>query len=437
VTERDKISETKGNIGFITIGCRSNQADTASMVTRLHENFMRVDPFSESEKCNFLIVNTCTVTSRAEADARKLIRRVKRLHPEAVVVVTGCAVQVDGDRWLGIPEVDHILGILDRDRIREIFEQDRFETLSEIPKPSGGVDGPTPVEGHRSRPFLKIQDGCTRGCAYCIVPTARGPERSRSPELVTNDLKTLSDLGYREIVLTGIHLGRWGIDLGLTLRDLLEILDKLEIDARIRLSSLEPMDLTPELVKFILSIKKICPHLHIPLQSGDQNILDIMGRGHTLEQFRSLIEEAKRVNPNTAIGTDVIVGFPGENDESHQNTLNFLKSLQLSYLHIFSWSPRPGTRAETLPNRPRGEETRSRGHTLKALNSTIRRAFRDSQIGSTRDFLIETPEGQASRITALSDNYIRISVQDSVLQSHIGNVVPLIIDNKNAGIGSL
>jgi len=421
-----------GTIGFITIGCRSNQADTAGMISSLQGKFRKVDVFSADQLCDFIVVNTCTVTSRAEVDARKLLRRAKRLHPDAVVIVTGCAVQVDCAKWLEMPEVDHVIGIADRDRLLEIFESEKFSGISAITMPSGGVFGETPVAGHRSRPFLKIQDGCTRGCAYCIVPKARGPERSRPLEFIERDLRKLSELGYREIVLTGIHLGRWGTDIGLGFSDLLDLIDKLEIESRIRLSSLEPMDLSPDLVAKILSTNKICPHIHIPLQSGDQAILDSMGRGHTIQEYISLIETAKIISPDSAIGTDLIVGFPGENDKTHQNTLDLIKSLPFSYLHIFSWSPRAGARASGFPNKPKGEDVRSRMRSLKALDKSKREAFTKSQDGKIRDFLIETPENPKSPVTALSDNYIRIAIKDSVLQSCIGNIVPIRIDIKNA-----
>lgn len=425
--QRDENTKV-GTVGFITIGCRANQADTAIMATNLCEIFSEANPFSAEKKCDFIIVNTCTVTSRAEADARKLIRRAKRIHTDARVIVTGCAAQVDYEKWRGMPEVDHVLGILDRDRIREIFEREQFNEISGTAKPSGGVLGSTPTTGHRSRPFLKIQDGCTRGCSYCIVPRARGPERSRPLDMIVNDLVILSENGYREIVLSGIHLGRWGVDLNLSLTDLLEELDKLNIDSRIRLSSLEPMDLTPELIIKILTIEKICPHLHIPLQSGDQGILDAMGRGHTIEDYVGLIRTAREIEPNVSIGTDIIVGFPGETIESHKNTIDLIKENPFSYLHVFTYSPRPGTRAEKLPDRPAGGIVRERMREMKTLDSEKRVAFLNSQAGTKRNFLIETPDSSGSSLYALSDNYIRILVKDSVLQSRIGILVPMIID---------
>ncbi len=424
-------SNDRLKIGFITIGCRANQADTARMISRLRSLAVDVDPWdSSAQTCDLIIVNTCAVTSKAEADARKLIRRSKRAHPESRIVVTGCAAQVEPDKWSEMPEVDCVVGITERDEIEKYLPLHEDSALSKVTKPSGGVDGPTPLHGHRSRPFLKIQDGCTRGCAYCIVPRARGPERSRSPELVREDIQRFSEAGYGEIVLTGVHLGRWGRDIGTDLSELLDILENIDTGIRIRLSSLEPMDLTPTLIKRIVTHPVICPHLHIPLQSGDQGILDSMGRDHTLRHYTDLLEAAVGIEPDIALGTDLMVGFPGENNKSHKNTLDFIKSLPLTYLHIFTYSPRALTRAADMPNRPTGPVVRDRMKDLKAVDNGKRMAFQKSQNGKIRPFLIESPTA-SNRITALSDNYLRIIVKDSEVINCIGQVVPLEIDINN------
>ena len=416
-------------VAFATIGCRANQADTARMISILPHGFREVK--IDSDDCDIIIINTCAVTSRAEADARKIIRRARRRSPSSTIVVTGCAAQTGSDKYASMPEVDHVIGIAQRDRIDEILG-----SISDTPrilheKPSGGVLGPTPLDGHRSRPFLKIQDGCSRGCAYCIVPKARGPERSRPMELILDDIAALSDTGYREIVLTGVHLGRWGIDLDLQFDDLLEALDKIDPDTRIRLSSIEPMDLTPDLIRRIIEHPRICPHLHIPLQSGDQDILDSMGRGHTLQEYESLLLAAIEADPDVGIGTDVMVGFPGEDISSHQNTINYIKSLPISFLHIFKYSPRSGTSAFGMKNRPDGRDVHQRMKEMKSLDAAKRAAFRKSQNGRTRMCLVESPPWPPGYITALSDNYLRIRIQKGPDAPRAGQVVPVTIDINN------
>ncbi len=413
-------------VGIVTIGCRANQADSARMASSLPPGSVEVDCWTEP--CDTVLINTCSVTSRAEADARKLIRRARRKHPDAEIIVTGCAVQVDPDRWSSIPEVDTIVGLNGRDLIGEILREHPGTVEGSIDPPSGGVDGPTPLRGHRSRPFLKIQDGCSRGCTYCIVPKARGIERSRKPDQILEDIRLLSEAGYREIVFTGVHLGRWGRDLGTNLNELLDILDNVTENVRIRLSSLEPMDLTPGLVERIISHPKICPHLHFPLQSGDQEILNAMGRGHSLDDYRKLLEAAVSTDPDTSLGTDVMVGFPGETDETHRNTVDFLNSLPLTYLHIFSFSPRDGTIAARMSGRPQGKDVKSRLNDLKKLDKSIRQKFLDSQAGTEREFILESPPHASGRRIALSDNYVRMFVSDKISESLIEDFIHLLID---------
>lgn len=413
-------------IGFITIGCRANQADTARMISLLPSNAVEADPMTEP--CDIAIINTCTVTSRAEADARKLIRRIKRKQNDIKILVTGCAVQVDKNPWSDMPEVDLVIGLNDRDDIQKFIRENLAVVEPEIKSPSGGVDGPTPLKGHKSRPFLKIQDGCSRGCAYCIVPKARGPERSRQLDLIREDIFKLHNHGYNEIVLTGVHLGRWGYDFGSDLNDLIEMLDKIILDIRFRFSSLEPMDLTPEIIERLIGHPKICPHLHLPLQSGDQKILDLMGRGHSLDDYTRLLDAAMKTNPDTALGTDIMIGFPGEDDESFLNSFNYLKEIPLTYLHIFTYSPRKGTRAAAMPGNPPGKTVKDRLDALKKLDKEKRQAFYRSQDGRIRPFLIENPRFKSGPMTALSDNYIRVNLAHSNYDLKPGQVIPMRLD---------
>jgi threonylcarbamoyladenosine tRNA methylthiotransferase MtaB len=416
-------------VAIITIGCRANQADSARMISSLHQDTVLVDPWNGLP--DIAIVNTCAVTSRAEADARKLIRRIKRKSPDVKILVTGCAAQVDNDIWSDMPEVDLVIGLNARDEIEKYIHENAFTLDLAIKTPKGGIDGPTPLFGHRSRPFLKIQDGCSRGCAYCIVPKARGPERSRRPESIRDDIRNLTDAGFREIVLTGVHLGRWGFDFGSDINQLLDILDEVDLDVRFRFSSLEPMDLTPDIIRRIIGHPKICPHLHLPLQSGDRKILDLMGRNHSPADYLELLEAAIEANPDTALGTDIMVGFPGEDDESFINTLNFLKNTPLTYLHIFTFSPRKGTKAAQMSGKPSGETVSERMKALKSLDKSKRLDFRRSQDGKVRPFLIENPEAGSGILTALSDNYIRIQFVAEKYRFSLGQVITMRIDTNN------
>jgi threonylcarbamoyladenosine tRNA methylthiotransferase MtaB len=417
----------KLNIAFLTIGCRANQADTSGMVSAITSRCNVVD--LESDHCDIVIVNTCAVTSRAESDCRKLIRRARKLHSNSLIVVTGCATNVNRTSWESMPEVNRVVDFREPGTLAEIISTSNANTP--IPEIGQGIYAPTPIHGHKSRPFLKIQDGCSRGCTYCIVPKARGPERSRPLDQVRYDLKLLSEAGFEEIVITGIHLGRWGCDLGLGLRQLLDIFNSIPSNVRIRLSSIEPMDLTPELVREILTSPRICPHLHIPLQSADDRILKAMGRGHTIADFKKIIEACIDANPDVAIGTDIMVGFPGEDEDAFQNTLRYTTELPFAYLHVFTYSPRPLTVAATMPDRPTGEAVKERMRLLKKIDASHRSSYRRAFQGRILPFLIESPAIQGCLPTALSHNYIRIYLQAIEKDLRAGQVVPLILDTIN------
>ncbi len=413
-------------IAFRTIGCRANQADTARMISGLPQNVEQVE--YDSGDFDVVVINTCTVTSRADADGRRAVRRAKRKNPDSVIILTGCSAQVDPESWRAMPEVDLVIGISDRENLSEFLDTAFAAREATISEPGGGVLGPTPLHGHKSRPFLKIQDGCSRGCAYCIVPQARGPERSRPPGMILEDIHALSEAGYREIVLTGIHLGRWGMDIGQNFLSLLSELENIKSDVRIRLSSIEPMDLTPETVVEILQNRLICPHLHLPLQSGDDRILESMGRDHTTVEYANLLSAAFKTRPDMALGTDIMVGFPGEDDESFEKTLEFISGQPFTYLHVFSYSPRKSTRASAMKNRPANSDVKSRMRILRELDSTLREAFLQANRGTVRECLVETPQTHSKSLTAISDNYIRVNVKPGPEAVFPGQVIRLMMD---------
>lgn len=380
----------------------------------------------ESESCDVVVINTCMVTSKAEADCRKYIRRTRKEYPKAKIIVTGCASQVNPEKWASMPEVDQVIGIFERDKLDEILVDGSSSKII-VSKPSGGVLGPTPLTGHRSRPFLKIQDGCSRGCSYCIVPFARGPERSRPLNLIKNDIAKLIDSGYKEIVLTGVHLGRWGQDINLSLEHLLEVLAGVQ-GARIRFSSIEPMDINKSHIRMILTNPRICPHLHVPLQSGDNRILQAMKRGHQVDDYLELVGHAISINPDVAIGTDIMTGFPGEDDLAFRNTMEVLSKFPFAYLHVFKFSPRPGTCISRNSNEPSGVVTSERMKQLKNLDICKRREFAEKFHGRIMECLVEAPEEDSKQIIALTGNFIHISIDEQCPRSIIGQLKSFVLD---------
>ncbi|HEX9745412.1 MAG TPA: tRNA (N(6)-L-threonylcarbamoyladenosine(37)-C(2))-methylthiotransferase MtaB [bacterium] len=424
----------KMKASFITVGCRANQADTARMLSSLPLNIEAVD--YNSPDCDIVFINTCTVTSQADADGRNLVRRARKKHPQSRIVVTGCSASVDPAPWEKMPEVDHVISLAERDDLASWLHAPGIGTEHIIDPEETGVAGPTPLSGHKSRPFVKIQDGCTRGCTYCIVPKARGGERSRKLELILDDIYRLVDAGYPEIVLTGVHLGRWGWDHDMDFRDLISSLDKIPSGSRIRFSSIEPMDLDRDLVKEIISHPKVCPHLHIPLQSGDNEILRRMARAHNVKHYEEIVRAAIETNPDIAIGTDIMVGFPGENDELYKNSFNFVKSIPFSYLHVFRYSPRKNTPAASMPGRADGVDVKNRMKDFKRLDKDLRKAYKQRFHGQVLPCLIEIPTENDTRINALSDNYIRLELSESRLNSGIGKILPLRIDTNNVRNGT-
>jgi len=422
-------------IGILTIGCRANQSDSSTMATLLSRKHDVTDPWSS--ECDIVIINTCTVTSRADADARKLTRRARRKHPDAMIIVTGCAVQVDPEKWAGMNEVDLVVGIRDRAAIDEIIEKEINQKSIITGPPSGGIDGPTPLYMHRSRPFLKIQDGCSRGCAYCIVPRARGPERSRPLDLIRKDIHNLSEAGYREIVFTGVHLGRWGYEFGTDLNAVLDMIEKIDMDVRFRFSSLEPMDLDPDFVRRLLSIPNVCPHLHLPLQSADDGVLNLMGRGHTISQYENLLEAAVETCPDVSLGADILTGFPGETESAFTNTLKFLNDSPLTYLHVFPYSPRERTGAIKMSGAVPNREISRRVADLHAVDLRLRKKFLESQAGKVRNCLIETGLTDSGSYTGLTDNYISLELKGENTDILMGHIVPVRVDIINVSNDTL
>ncbi len=406
-------------MAFFTLGCKVNQEETASLEELFREHGYEVCGFGE--EADVYVVNTCAVTHLAARKSRQALRRAASRNPGAVVVALGCYSQVSPAEVLSLPGVDVAVGTQGKGRVVELAEEAaRQKERGLAPK----INAVRPYKGEaefeelplslpraRTRAFLKIEDGCEQFCAYCLVPFARGPVRSLPPERVRARFEQLLALGFREIVLTGIHTSAYGRDLGggVTLASLLRELLELPGEFRIRLSSVEPGEVTGELLEVLASSPKACRHLHIPLQSGDDEILALMGRPYTSAYYRALFEKVEEQIPGVAVTTDVLVGFPGETERHFENSYGFVASLPFRDLHVFKYSPRPGTPAASLPGQVSPSEKERRSNAFLALAEELARRFAARFLGAELLCLVEREvPGEGQLLEALSDNYLRL-----------------------------
>jgi threonylcarbamoyladenosine tRNA methylthiotransferase MtaB len=401
-------------IAFETLGCKVNQYETSYFLEVLKHDGCTLVPFRE--RADIYIVHSCAVTARAGFQTRQLLRRARRANPDAVIVAAGCYAQLEGNRIADEKLATHILGNPAKFKLTEWLKQPgSFE------KPCVALDPAPPSSSEfeilpvsrmhtgRTRAMLKIQDGCDSFCSYCVVPRVRGRSRSLPAGPVLDQLERLIDAGYREIVLTGIHLGKWGKDLvpELSLSHLLETIGSGRPPARLRLSSIEPEEFDSALLAVVSSSPWVCRHFHIPLQSADPDILARMGRPYGPQHFTELIARIHAAFPDAAIGTDVLTGFPGETEKQFENTLRFIERLPFSYLHVFPFSPRPGAAAAGFPGRIQGIVLKRRAALLQDLGRRKKHFFREKFIGKHLDVLVES-DVQPGLWEGLSSNYIRV-----------------------------
>jgi len=403
------------------------------------------------------VINTCTVTHIGDRKSRQLIRRAARNNPEAMIVVTGCYAQVAPGEALAIPGVDLVIGMRERNRIVDLIEEAAFrpdgprQAVRDVRAAGEFEELPAPAVAHeRVRAFLKIQEGCNNYCTYCIVPYARGPLKSRHPEKVLAEARHLIAAGFKEIVITGIHTGAYGCDLPekVNLADLLQELVQLPGLVRLRLSSVEPLDVSPELIATVAAHDKICPHLHIPLQSGDDAVLKRMNRHYTAEYFRRLVREIRQNIPEAALTTDVMVGFPGETGEQFQNTYRFVQEMAFSRLHVFKYSPRKPTPAAKMPDQIPAPVKEERSRLLIGLGEELARSFAARFLGREVEVLAEEPSREfPGHYEGLTGNYLRVifpaagcirgelvtvRVEELIGQNLHGKVVALLQDLNNS-----
>ncbi|MDY6854791.1 MAG: tRNA (N(6)-L-threonylcarbamoyladenosine(37)-C(2))-methylthiotransferase MtaB [Thermodesulfobacteriota bacterium] len=395
-------------IALSTLGCKVNQYDSAVIRGLLESNGYTFVPFSQ--KADVYIINTCTVTNKADYQSRQLIRRSHRLNPDALIIVTGCYSKRAPLEIKEIPGVSYTVGIRDLKRVLALINRvSNRETQPEIKD-----SFPNFVE--HTRAFLKVQDGCNSYCSYCIVPYTRGRSRSISKKDTIRSIFKLEEQGYNEIVLTGIHLGAYGWDLDpqFSLLDLLRSIEEQGVTCRIRLSSIEPMEFNDELIDFISSSRIICNHLHIPLQSGDNDILARMKRPYNILYFKKLIERLVSKIPDLNIGTDIIGGFPGESELNFKNTIDLIEKLPLGYIHVFPYSRRPGTIAASFPFQIDGKTIANRTETLRTLGQKKKESFYNRFTGKRLSVLIESKrDNSTGYLKGFSRNYISVLIDAS------------------------
>ena len=398
-------------IAFHTMGCKLNFSET-SMISKdfLSRGFERV---KYNEYADFYILNTCSVTDNADKEARKLIRQAKRSNPNSKIAVIGCYAQLNPNEISSIKGVDLVVG-----------SEKKFNLLNELDKLNLGNGSnvissdikeintfiPSYSIGDRTRSYLKIQDGCDYVCSFCTIPLARGKSRSDSIRKTINLANQAIDEGAKELVLTGVNIGDFGKQAGENFFDLIQELDKLNID-RLRISSIEPNLLSKEIIEFCSMSKKFMPHFHIPLQSGSDEILTLMQRRYKRSRYLECVSVIKDLIPDATIGADIIVGFPGESDDNFNETLQFIKKLNISYLHVFTYSERANTRAINFENKVDKKIRLKRSLILRNFSKKILEEHQNKFIKSSRPVLFEYLKND--KIFGYTDNYIKVAVEDS------------------------
>ena len=413
----------RGRLSVVTVGCKANFADSAAILS--HAARAGFDVVETGAPADVLVINSCTVTRRADRDCRALARRLRREHPGAVLVMTGCFAETTPEARTAVPEVDHWLGIREPSALPELLRSlagdaaPSDEDLSDL-----AADR---LLGH-SRVFLKVQDGCDAACAYCVVPRARGAGRSLPRREVVERAVRAENDGAREIVLTGIHAGRYGADRGERdgLAELVELLLRATSRCRFRLGSVEPREITSALVSLLSRQPRLCPHLHVPLQSGSDRVLPRMRRPYTAKQYRERLVLLAAEVPGIRLGADVIAGFPGETPDDFEETMRLIRDTPLSYLHAFPYSPRAGTEsAEWADDVIAAEKTR-RVARLRAADAAMRKGYLGRQVGKTLVVAASARDPETGEMRGIAENYAEVVFRAA--DGARGDLIPVRID---------
>lgn len=415
-------------IAFHTLGCKLNYSETSSIEQLFEQKSYEIKNISES--ADIYVINTCSVTENANKKCRRLVKQVLKTNPNAYVVLIGCYAQLKPMEIAAIPGVDLVVGAKDKFNLPEIIEKHRknVETVvyhSEINE--ANTFHASFSKSSRTRSFLKVQDGCDYKCTYCTIPLARGKSRSATISSVLESAKQVVESGIREIVLTGVNIGDFSNELGEDFFDLIKALDEnIEVN-RIRISSIEPNLLKDEMIEFVANSKRFMPHFHIPLQSGNNDILAKMKRRYKRELYEEKVAKIKSVMPDAAIGVDVIVGFPGETEEHFMDTYQFLNELDVSYFHVFSYSQRENTLATIMKNQVPNNAKNERSKMLRMLSQKKRNAFYQKFLDKNRQVLFESAN-EDNTISGFTDNYIKVTApfssdkQNSIQSIQLNNL---------------
>lgn len=415
----------KAAVYLSTLGCRLNEAELVSWTTAFESKGHRL--VREVQDANLIVLNTCAVTAEASRKSRKLAGSLHRKNPSAKLVVTGCMAELEPERAASLAGVDLVIGNREKDElVDQVLSKIDLESMPEAATDPdsvhvypAGQEGESAASslvqlgkaGNRTRAFIKVQDGCRNQCSYCVVTIARGEERSRTIDELVAEIEMLHERGYREAVLTGVHLGGYGYDLGTTLSELVrQVLTRTGME-RVRLSSLEPWDLPPDFGE-LWQESRLMPHLHLPLQSGSDSVLRRMARRCFRKDYRKLVTDLRRDIPDFNLTTDLIVGFPGESDDEFQESLDFVEEIGFGHMHIFGFSPREGTKAAKLPGRVQGPLIRERSRQMHRLASQMKEATMTKYIGTERPVLWEgngNPGLEGERkYRGYTDNYLAV-----------------------------
>ncbi|MDD2899994.1 MAG: tRNA (N(6)-L-threonylcarbamoyladenosine(37)-C(2))-methylthiotransferase MtaB [Desulfuromonadaceae bacterium] len=402
-------------VAISTLGCKTNQFESAAMTEQLQAAGYQIVPFTEPS--DIYIINSCTVTARTDAETRRLIRRARRMNPDSRIIATGCYAQVAPGDLEKMPELDCILGNQEKQDIATLLESSP-NSVSDIAAISRAEQLKLTSFAEHTRAFLQIQNGCNSFCSYCIVPYARGRSRSVTTEDILQGIRDLAANGFKEIVLTGIHLGAYGLELPspTSLTSLVRRIDAEAIVPRLRIGSVEPNEVSEELLELMATSEMICPHLHLPLQSGSDSVLKRMGRHYTADFFRKLIGKISAAMPDAFIGADVIAGFPGETEEEFEETVRLLEELPFSDLHVFPYSRRPGTKAADMPGHLPAHVITERAARLRSIAAAKKTYFLERCIGKELNVLVQGYNEKSGKCRGLSRTYVAVSFPGDITQ---------------------
>ena len=416
-------------VAFHTMGCKTNFSDTSTISNEmLSHGYQKV---SYKEEADIYVLNTCSVTENADKEARKLIRQARRRNPYAKIAVIGCYAQLQPDQISKIAGVDLVLGASEKFNLLTHLNSLNDNNQSKIvrfPINQNNSFQSSFTNGERTRSYLKIQDGCNYNCSFCTIPLARGRSRSDTIENTVKIAQNIADSGAKEIVLTGINIGDFGSTNNENFFQLIKTLDNLKGIERFRISSIEPNLLSNDIISFCANSNKFVPHFHIPLQSGSDSILQSMKRRYNTDLYKSRVEHIKKIIPDCCIGVDVIVGYPGEKEDHFEQTYSFIESMDVSYLHVFSYSKRKDTFAASLNDQVTKERKEYRSKALHRLSNKKKKQFYNQYINKIRPVLVE--QSINGKIQGFTDNYIKVNVDQEL--SCYNKIIPVLL-NENKG----